>query len=222
MPLFFCLAGLLLPRRLKNSSWGKFVRSLLLAIILPYTIWSVAFVLVQNTFPYAVNVRQTPERLLTIWRAPILHMWFLYALLFVQIAYFAVWRIFKVKGLMLLGCIFLIAILHRYTRSTATLGRHDGRHLRVHGHSADNTADGSNIEEVCHHGCGHSRCSVGWHFPVWRGLAGTRSCPCSRSFWYADGYCRVPRPAGSLRLATGPSGAIGVSVAGDLCIARNL
>ena len=92
MPLFFAISGYLFSYFPQRSN-GPFVRSTLIGIVIPYVLWSVIYVAVQNAIPGATNNVAGVGSLLTIAWSPILHLWFLYVLLFVRTIYYVALRL---------------------------------------------------------------------------------------------------------------------------------
>lgn len=92
MPLFFVISGYLFAWR-PSTDVRKFVDSSLVGVFVPYVLWSVIFVLLQNLFPGASNQVVSISRLYNILLEPILHLWFLYVLFFVRVGYFLSYKL---------------------------------------------------------------------------------------------------------------------------------
>jgi fucose 4-O-acetylase-like acetyltransferase len=110
MPLFFFVSGFLFSGR-SFPTWQHFLRAMVIGIVVPYVVWTVAFVGLQRVALSQVNNPYDLQRLLHIWRYPIGHMWFLYALFFVQIMFYSASRLFHAPGLIVLGGVFVLAYL---------------------------------------------------------------------------------------------------------------
>jgi fucose 4-O-acetylase-like acetyltransferase len=107
MPLFFLVSGILFANR-SFASWRHFVRVMIIGIIVPYVLWTIAFVAIQNLARSEVNSAYEFDQLVNIWRYPIAHMWFLYALMFVQSVYYVIKSIFGNVGLMIVGAAWVL------------------------------------------------------------------------------------------------------------------
>jgi fucose 4-O-acetylase-like acetyltransferase len=105
MPLFFFISGLLFGRR-RPESLISFLHSMTIGIVAPYVIWSVLFVVLQNAFPSNVNHLFEIRQIFGIVTTPIGHMWFLYALIIVQIVYFSAMRLWGTTGMIIAGLVF--------------------------------------------------------------------------------------------------------------------
>ncbi len=110
MPLFFFLAGLVFGPRIGTSP-RDFVRSTVIGLIVPYILWSFAFVMIQDSVRYEVNHAYDVSELVWMWRYPIAHLWFLYALFFARVVSYVVARLFGATGLMIAAAIWMIAFL---------------------------------------------------------------------------------------------------------------
>ena len=95
MPLFFAISGFLFARR-PTLDVSKFTKSSLIGVVIPYLVWGIIYVSVQNLFPGAANNPTRMSKLLDILYSPIAHLWFLYVLFFVRIGYFTVYKIDRV------------------------------------------------------------------------------------------------------------------------------
>ena len=110
MPVFFCLSGYLCFNSLKKKEPFTFFRSRMRVIVRPYIIWSVITVaagVVMSNFTYI----RTPVRIMDLlqigWK-PIGVLWFLYALLVMQVAATLFWRR---PAIALIGVIVLEAVV---------------------------------------------------------------------------------------------------------------
>ena len=123
MPLFFFVSGVLFAKRL-SSTWQYYFRAAAIGIVVPYFLWTIAFVSLQSLVPTEVNNLYNFEALAHIWRQPVGHMWFLYALLIVQIVLLVFVRAFGVPGVIVAGCIFAflysLPALHPWLGPVAT------------------------------------------------------------------------------------------------------
>lgn len=109
MPLFFFASGIVFGSRLSLAP-EKFIRALTIGLVVPYIIWSVTFVVLQQPVGSHVNNLYQVPQLLQIWRHPIGYMWFFYALIFVQIGFYFVYRIAGSAGIV----VFAIACFSSY------------------------------------------------------------------------------------------------------------
>ncbi|ALK08890.1 acyltransferase family protein [Blastochloris viridis] len=98
MPLFFFLSGVLTGFR-PSTSVGGFIRSSVVGLILPYVLWSVVFVFVQNAFSGAVNAATPYSDLAQMWWKPIGLFWFFYALFVARAVYFVAMALFGRSGM---------------------------------------------------------------------------------------------------------------------------
>lgn len=89
MPLFFVLAGMT-HGLAKPSGPGGMARALFWTIVVPYVLWSLAWVGLKAAFPGASNVATGITAPWQILLGPVDHFWFLYVLFFVRIAWYAV------------------------------------------------------------------------------------------------------------------------------------
>ncbi len=82
MPLFFFLAGLLVDQRLRRKGRVAFLRDLIPGVVAPYLIWAPIAVATQVVFSGVTNVARSDlaGSLISILSAPVLWLWFLYAL----------------------------------------------------------------------------------------------------------------------------------------------
>ncbi len=84
MPLFFFLAGLFVSQSLKRGTLA-FLRDKSLTIIYPYFLWSVVSILLSAVSASAVNHPVPLRTIVTLWYAPVLQYWFLFALFVCQV-----------------------------------------------------------------------------------------------------------------------------------------
>jgi fucose 4-O-acetylase-like acetyltransferase len=110
MPLFFFVSGMLFVRSFSGSK-GQLFRVQALRILIPYLVWSVLFVALQNTFPWAANHHTEFVTLLQIPYNPLGHLWFLYALFIAQTAFFVAQRLFGSVGILAIGGGFAAAYI---------------------------------------------------------------------------------------------------------------
>jgi fucose 4-O-acetylase-like acetyltransferase len=110
MPLFFFASGAVFGSRLSYAP-HQFVRALVIGLIVPYTIWSIAFVLMQQPISSHVNHLYNIDRLSHIWQHPIAHMWFLYALIFIQVGFYVGYRVGGFSGMAVVGGLCLLSYL---------------------------------------------------------------------------------------------------------------
>jgi fucose 4-O-acetylase-like acetyltransferase len=110
MPLFFFASGALFRRRTQVSI-VQFARSSFIGLIVPYVVWTVAFVALQHVHSEGVHHPYPFADLLSIWRRPIAHMWFIYALFVLQIAFYLGFQIAGAVGILAVGCIFALSYL---------------------------------------------------------------------------------------------------------------
>jgi fucose 4-O-acetylase-like acetyltransferase len=103
MPLFFFASGVVFSSRLSFAP-NQFIRALAIGVVVPYTIWSAAFVLMQQLVSSHVNHLYNIDQLGQIWLYPIGHMWFLYALFFIQIGFYLGYRIAGIAGMAVVAC----------------------------------------------------------------------------------------------------------------------
>jgi fucose 4-O-acetylase-like acetyltransferase len=111
MPLFFFISGFLFGKR-RSDSWFAFSRSMAIGIVVPYVLWSIIFVGLQNQFSSEVNHPYELSALFRLESTPIGHMWFLHALLIVQVIYFVARQVFGFAGLVAAGCVFSAMYFH--------------------------------------------------------------------------------------------------------------
>lgn len=104
MPLFFFASGALFRRR-SELSVPRFARGSFVGLVVPYVVWTVAFVALQHVPSGGVHHLYPFEDLLSIWRTPIAHMWFIYALFLLQIGFYLGFRIAGGVGIVAVGCI---------------------------------------------------------------------------------------------------------------------
>jgi fucose 4-O-acetylase-like acetyltransferase len=108
MPLFFFVSGMLFVRNLAASQ-AEFFRLRALRILVPYVVWSIMFVGLQNAFPWAANNRSEFASLLQMPYNPSGHLWFLYALFIAQTVFFLAQRSFGSAGMLAIGGGFVAA-----------------------------------------------------------------------------------------------------------------
>ena len=83
MPLFFFLAGLFFKKSFMRGSM-PFIRDKALTIVYPYFLWSMISIALNFMAAHAVNNAIPLRAILTLWAAPVLQYWFLYALFLFQ------------------------------------------------------------------------------------------------------------------------------------------
>jgi fucose 4-O-acetylase-like acetyltransferase len=88
MPAFFYLAGYFTGFSLRNRPVADFARSRVGAVLRPYVVWSLIYFVASQVVGRLIVVNQpiSVTQLLSIGWAPIHVLWFLYALLMMQIA----------------------------------------------------------------------------------------------------------------------------------------
>ncbi|WP_299733795.1 acyltransferase [uncultured Tateyamaria sp.] len=111
MPLFFMISGLFYMRGL-SAAPGVFVTTKLMRLLYPILLWTYVFVLVKLA---AGPLANTPATLDDLWVLPIpgrWHFWFLWALLLMQLALYALrpLRTRPERKLPVLGLLFLASI----------------------------------------------------------------------------------------------------------------
>jgi fucose 4-O-acetylase-like acetyltransferase len=110
MPLFFFVSGALFSSR-STLSVSRFARASFIGLVVPYVLWSAAFVVLQQFDRSGVNHLFTLDQLANIWRKPIAHMWFIYALFFVQIAFYFGRQIAGTAGMVVVACVCAFSYL---------------------------------------------------------------------------------------------------------------
>src|SRR5262249_32957529 len=109
MPLFFVLSGILFTKRHFTSTLD-FARVTVVGLVVPYVLWTIAFVTSQNLAgSTVVNHAYDFAQLINIWRYLIAHMWFFYALMFVQCVCYITNRLLGKRGLLIVGIAWVLA-----------------------------------------------------------------------------------------------------------------
>ncbi|MFM9942400.1 MAG: acyltransferase family protein [Hyphomicrobiaceae bacterium] len=99
MPLFFMLAGYIVHLR-KQASTDNVVKDAIWSLAVPYLVWSVLWIALKAALSDFTDNPVTLSRIATILWEPVGHMWFLFHLFFIRLAWHGLERVLPFKGRM--------------------------------------------------------------------------------------------------------------------------
>ena len=118
MPVFFLLSGMFLPALLKHASLLQSILRQVIRLLYPLVIWTYIFQLVRYLAGSSANNPITLPDILIFPLPPVDHMWFLWALFWIQIPMAAFlylmpeWRMnWRYALIILISCILWLAIM---------------------------------------------------------------------------------------------------------------